>query len=447
MPPTDPQAPLTEGPDAPGASTRTYSWQQPGSWYVTELKRLFPELSDEAVVRHLNWRNPPDSVFFDAIVRNLRDARDRQPVPAPAAPPPVPRLRPLHVDGLWFSTDDGQPWTQIGCSDFRLLQRFLAGEAIDPILEERATAGFNQLRVFLMCDLMFHLYPQEHPDYIPKLIAFLDRLAAHQLRAELTVLVDVTRVMPSLAAQQAFFAQVVAGVRGRPDVMVELVNENDQTINATAAATFARPEGVIVSRGSNGADAPPVGCSWIIENGAIAGPRIDVPPWDYVTQHPSRPADWPRRVGHNTMEWADATHAPATANETCRPDQGRGPIPSDFFDAAANAALLCAGATFHSDAGKASRLFTPAERACAEAWSAGARAVPLSYRKGRYIAGHLTGFPLVWQPGDSSRAHGRLIDTRACLSLPQMREGYVPRAVDGWRVVKQTQSVVEVTRA
>lgn len=357
-------------------------------------------------------------------------------------------LEAILVDQLWFKTVSGRPWTQIGCSDFRLLQRFLIGDDIRPLLAERAACGFNQLRVFLMCDLMFKLYPQTYPDFFPRLQAFLQLLAVYGLGAELTVLVDATRVMPAVVEQVQFWLHVGDAVRGIPGVMLELVNENDQGINAVAVIAFPRITGVLCSRGSNGADAPPVGCSWNLNpDGSIAGPRIDLPPWDYVSQHPSRPADWPRRVGHNTMQWADATHTPATTNETCRPDQGRGAIPSDFFDAAANAALLCAGATFHSDSGKFSKPFTAAELACAKAWVQGALAVPQDYRKGRYIAGHLSGFPVQWAAGDSSRAHGRELGNRACLSLPQLNDNdRKVVGINGWHVVTQTGSVVECAR-
>jgi hypothetical protein len=346
---------------------------------------------------------------------------------------PVPSLLPVHVDGQWFRTSDGAPWSQYGCSDFRAFQRFIAGEDIEPVLAERAAIGFNQLRVFLMCDWMFKLRPQDHPDYFEQLGKFLDRLAAHGLRAELTVLVDATVVMPNTSEQQQFFRDVCATVANRPHIFVELVNENDQTINVIDADAFTQPDGIICSHGSKG-----------VVDSAVE--PVCVPPlWTYGTLHPARPDDWPRLGGHNTMEdVANQFGKPGTDNESCRPDQGRGPIPSDWFDAAANIALLCAGGTFHSHCGKDSRLFDATERSCADAWMAGARAVPLSYQRGQYIAGHLHGFPINWAEGDSSRAHGRLIGSHACLSLPQMREGYVPTARPGWRIVKQTGSVVEV---
>lgn len=358
-------------------------------------------------------------------------------------------VRPLRVDGLFFTTDDGQPWTQIGCSSFRLYDLWLRERATAiGLMEHYAGFGFNQVRVFLMCDWMWKFNPAAFGDaFYDGLMPFQEDLAGHGLGAELTVFVDARNVMPDLNQQIAHWRKTAARVRGSSQL--ERTNENDQAINTIADMAFQPPPpGVIWSRGSNGADAPPVGCSWNLNpDGSIAGGRIDLPQGSYIVQHPSRPADWPRRVGHNTQDWTDVTHTPGTTNETCRPDQGRGPIPSDFFDAAANAALLCAGATFHSDSGKFSRQFTPQEAACARAWVEGAKAVPLGYRTGRYIAGHLGGFPVAWAKEDSSRAHGKQLGNRACLSLPQMRDGYVPHGIDGWRVVKQIGSVVECERS
>jgi hypothetical protein len=351
----------------------------------------------------------------------------------PVDPPSPIDLLPIWVDGKWFRTSDGVPWTQIGCSDFRLLERFLRGEDIGQVLAERANIGFNQLRVFAMCDLMFHLYPQEHADYPQRLRQFLEIVADYGLRVELTVLVDATRVMPDTGSQQIFFNQVVDVVRGMPHVFLELVNENDQTINRINPDAFSQPEGIISSHGSKG----------VVD--AAAEPVCVTPIWSYGTLHPSRPPDWPRLGGHNTMEDVSDKHGTAgTDNESCRPDQGRGPIPSDWFDAAGNIALLCAGGTMHSQCGKDSRPFDATERPCAEAWVKGAKVVSLDYQRGAYIAGHLSGYPINWAPGDSARAHGRLVGNRACCSLPQMRDGYTPTARPGWRITKQNGSIVEL---
>lgn len=353
-------------------------------------------------------------------------------------------LLPLHSDGEFFRTSDNQPWSQYGVTDFRLLQMELQGENTDAIIDDRKGLGFNLHRILMMADMMFKLSPGT-PGYWDAFRRLRDKLRNKGQRAEWVVFADATRVIPALSTQQAYARQVNVEVVGNFDLL-ELVNENDQTVNSIAALAFPRFSN-LCSRGSNGADAPPVGCSFITDgNGQVIGMRVDVTPWDYVPQHPSRPADWPRRVGHNTMEWADEAHVVGMTNETCRPDQGGGPVVSDFFDAAVNAALLCGGATFHSDGGKFSRIFSGPDRACAEGWMRGARVVGLDYRLGRYVGNQSHEMPIEWREGDSSRAHARLLGNRAAVSLPQMRQGYVPRGINGWSITKRVDSYVELSK-
>jgi hypothetical protein len=54
------------------------------------------------------------------------------------------------------------------------------------------------------------------------------------------------------------------------------------------------------------------------------------------------------------------------------------------YDAAAGAALLCAGSCFHSVAGKTSVLWTGEELEAAKAWAEGARSVRLHWQDGAY---------------------------------------------------------------
>jgi hypothetical protein len=54
------------------------------------------------------------------------------------------------------------------------------------------------------------------------------------------------------------------------------------------------------------------------------------------------------------------------------------------YDAAAGAALLCAGSCFHSESGRTSSLWTGDEADVAEAWALGAASVDLSYQDGLY---------------------------------------------------------------
>ena len=107
-------------------------------------------------------------------------------------------LSPLRVQGKFFEQIDGTPWLQIGCSDFRIFQRLLAGEDIRPILKERRDLGFNQLRIFGMCDLMFRLYPQEFGErYWTSLVELAALLESYALYLEFVVFVDAGRVMPN----------------------------------------------------------------------------------------------------------------------------------------------------------------------------------------------------------------------------------------------------------
>jgi hypothetical protein len=353
------------------------------------------------------------------------------PIPPPTGGP----LLPLVVDGKWFRTSDGETWTQIACSDFRLFDRYIRGEDIHPILAERREIGFNMLRVFGMCGNMFQLRPQEYGErYWSSLVPFIELCGSYGFYVEWTAFVDATVVMPDKNEQLAFWDRLCRELTGLVNLVCEAINEAEQSINYLASLQELRqPAGLISSHGSKG-----------VVDAAREAVCVE-PLWSYGTLHPGRPEDWPRLQGHNTMEdVADKFGKPGTCNESCRPDQGRGPIPSDWFDGAANAALLCAGATMHSQCGKDSRLFDPTERACAEAWVKGAKAVPLDYQRGAYIAGHLSGYPINWAPGDSARAHGRLIADHACLSLPQMREGFVPTARPGWTITRVEGSVVEL---
>jgi endo-1,4-beta-mannosidase len=58
-------------------------------------------------------------------------------------------LAPLAIAGQFFSVA-GEPWTAIESSEFSLYKRFLDGEDIRPVLEERQAIGFNLLRVWLL---------------------------------------------------------------------------------------------------------------------------------------------------------------------------------------------------------------------------------------------------------------------------------------------------------
>jgi hypothetical protein len=90
-------------------------------------------------------------------------------------------------------------------------------------------------------------------------------------------------------------------------------------------------------------------------------------------------------------EAAIGWRGPTLTNETSRyPDVGMWAGASLerqqqlAFDSAAGAALLCAGACFHSVQGKTSEVWDANTLAVAEAWVAGARSVSLDCQAGGY---------------------------------------------------------------
>lgn len=290
-------------------------------------------------------------------------------------PPPPVTLPRLVARGGFFALETGEPWTAIECTDFQLLHHVLHGVDIRPVLDQRAEVGFNLLRILVMADVMFHLHPQDHPDFDEAISRLFERLLEYRLRGEFVVFADTQRVMPNLDEQIAYWERIGRLVRPVPNVLVEAVNENNQHENRVDALDrFWTLDGVLCSRGSNGADQVP--------------PR----PWmSYEVAHWNDVFEWWRKAGHNTRELTVGDPAgayagsgvPALANETTRfPD--RDSSIQHAYDAAAGAALLCAGSCFHSVRGKSSEVWDGHELACAQAWVRGAQSVPLEFQAGEY---------------------------------------------------------------
>jgi hypothetical protein len=206
------------------------------------------------------------------------------------------------------------------------------------------------------------LVPSEWSRYYGSLVDFAKLASAYGLYVELTVFTGTG--IGGHWGNIGFAAQQVT------NVILELANE----VNAHPSinpAEYQKITGVSCSHGSNGSQAVPVR-----------------PAWDYETAHFNDAFQWPRKVGHNSMEYSVGAEAlpasgkPCIANENTRPDRD-GNV-NHFYDAAAGAALLCAGSCFHSQSGKASRLFDGRDLEFAKAWVAGAKSVPLSAQSGPY---------------------------------------------------------------
>jgi hypothetical protein len=263
----------------------------------------------------------------------------------------------LCVNGHVFALETGQPFTAIQCSDFNLLNRWQHGEDITPVLAQRRDVGFNMLRVWTLYALdAANIGTFLDIDYA-RIPAFLRVCASYGLYVEFTAYTSIERT--------THWNMLVAFCRASTNVLVELVNEGDLPVNQINMSQYVRPSGVLASHGSAGSQTVP---PW--------------EPWDYGTLHYNDASEWWRKTAHNPMEdFADVHHRPAIANENTRyPD--RDASLAHAYDAAAGAALLTAGACFHSVSGKSSVLWAGVELDAARAWAEGARSVPLAVQHG-----------------------------------------------------------------
>lgn len=266
-----------------------------------------------------------------------------------------------------FRLETGEYFTAIECSDFNLLARYVNGDDIEPILEQRADIGFNMLRVWTLMDLaqfgIGKLMLEEHPEVYDKIPGFLNLCAKYGLYVEFTAYTGIN--------DPDHWRRLCDACVSSTNVILELVNELDQNTNEPdhlgrvfdlAFGNYPAP--CLASHGSNGSQAHPV-----------------TPFWSYATFHTNNAPEEQRKIGHNAMEIGSVA---VLTNETRRcPSSYTSP---DFaYDAAAGAALLCAGSCFHSVAGKMSGLFDGVELECAKAWAAGALSVPLRFQDGYYL--------------------------------------------------------------
>lgn len=276
----------------------------------------------------------------------------------------------LGISGQFF-TLNGQPWTAIECSDFSLYKRYLDGEDIRPVLQERAAIGFNLLRVWLLNTSVIPggLLPSQYPDFYDKLAPFASLCASYGLCVEFTAFTSTQGLMPSVADQHAHWTRVCDALRGVGNVLLELVNEADQHDNRTDPSLLTmRPNGILASSGSNG-----------------AGSDSPTPVWSYSDGHYNGLDQWQRKCAHNPMEdIADRYGIPGKAGENTRYTDQDASL-AHAQDAAAGAALLCAGSCYHSTGGKLSQPFSADEFQAAVAWVLGAESVPLEFQRGTYI--------------------------------------------------------------
>lgn len=310
---------------------------------------------------------------FDAVTMGYSAARAKQlaalRVELGITPKPSPVTRNLVSRGMFFGLDNGELFTAVECTDFGLLASYQneGEEALRPVMEQRADCGFNLRRVWTAFDGIPGIGTFTTLDYsiIRAFMAFCARYGSYVEFTAYTGWND----------PHHWQNLCEAALQCSPMPLLELVNELDQNTDEPDALgrvfqlpLFQQaPAPLLSSHGSNG-------------SGINANPPVQ-PPWSYQTMHYNNATEWQRKVGHNSMEvWS----GPTLANENPRYTDNTQSEPY-AYDAAAGAALLCAGSCYHSVNGKASALWTPDEERCARMWAAGARSVDLRFQDGRYV--------------------------------------------------------------
>ena len=279
----------------------------------------------------------------------------------------------LEVDGQFFRQDTGTRWLGIEATDFNLFNRFLSGEDIAPILQQRADAAFNLLRVWTDFDVcadgkcpdhqpIGRLIPREHADYYTRLPEFLDLCARHGFYVELTAF---TGRPDSDAAKIAHWERLIEAVAPHTNVLLELINEHDAHDKRLPYDRLRRPPAPIVaSHGSGGAGSPP-----------------KLPIWTYVTYHPGFGADWMRKTIEEGTRTAEKFGVPVLVNEATRfPDRDN--RREHAYDVGRGCGLALAGCAFHSVSGKNSQLWKGHELELAREFARGARSVPTTCQGG-----------------------------------------------------------------
>lgn len=283
-------------------------------------------------------------------------------------------LQRLVPRGRYFQLEDGTYWTGIGCTDFNLYNRYLNGEDVNSILAQRSTLGFNYLRIFTFFDIGQYgigvCLPQQHPDFYWRIPNFLDLCASYGLYVEFVAYTGPYTFWPG-GIDETHWTKLGDACKGKVNVLLELVNENDQTNNHIDTSKFAPLFGILCSHGSNGGQQKPV-----------------TPFWDYCTYHNNAEGNsqeitdsqWWRKSGHNAMEVGESV--PTLCDEDTRcPNYDSN---SDRYEDSSKGGLLIAGRLFHSVSGKCSQLFDTTEIICAQAFVKGAQAYDLKYQDGQY---------------------------------------------------------------
>jgi hypothetical protein len=284
--------------------------------------------------------------------------------------------------------------------------------------------GATLVRVLGMCRNIANFNPTSYPNYLTSLAPFAAVVAGAGLDLEFTVFADAQDVtgFSDSTSQKAWLRSVRDQLAGSANVVLELVNEGFQ--NGVDFTKHARPVGILSAADAQAAP-----------NASPADP-----PWDYVTVHPPRDAEWMRKA-KDAMEFADQFGRPAISDEPMGADEidiggKRSNNPDDFYYFGGVAMLLAGGATFHSSDGITSDLLRPITRNCANSFFTAINAIPDNVLSGRYTRGGLGDLPIVDDGTGALRSYCRYTDHDAC--VVRVRPTAPNVATGGWTITSST---------
>jgi hypothetical protein len=360
-------------------------------------------------------------------------------IPPPVSIGPHPAPTQLRPHGMVFVDGAGVPRRLKLITAFQLPKRFAQGEDLLPFVRWARTTGFNGFRVFLQH--MFLDWPAIHPFVMPlnRIAPFVDWLNSEGFYVELTVLCDcqADAFNLSLDQQAARVRDVVAAVRNKPNVFVEIANE--PPFNGVDPWAVAQRAGIttggIPSIASGDYD--------------IIGHEATFRVLDYFTGHLARKPTWPTEAGkdgHFIFDgWPGSpgfsgVHVPIAQDEPIRfgedGSNGQETSGDNAEDGAGGFAVSAAWSTFHCNDGIATQVPGPLQQANAKRWVDALDFFPEDAPTGNYAHDGTAAHPLA-DTHDAGEVVSRILGNRAYAVAAQPTGAWQPVPRDGWRIVKQ----------
>lgn len=352
--------------------------------------------------------------------------------------PTIPFAGRITRDGKVFRDASGQPWTWRFATEFLLLNDILDGKDVAPVLDELTLLGANGVRVIGMATNIPRIErgqrafePRNYGDqYFAGLSTLATMLRDRGLYLEFTALADAQEVMPDPATQRVFVLRVAEVLSTFDNTFLEHCNEPFKNGCGAELGMGRAPGRVLQSSGNY--DIREAADRWVLD--AV---------FDYVTAHPPRDDEWPRKA-HDSQDIRDGFEnlgksfagaqvpvvldEPIGAADAAIPGR-RASDPDLFRQFGAACALFGAGCTFHSNAGVATHLLGDAQHRAAKGFYDGISAVASAAQGWRYNRGGLTGMPIAHSDDLALRTFAKLDGNVAYVVVI----GHKP----GWRLVEE----------